>query len=154
MSESSEPSEPGDPSGGPSGGPAPSPAAADPVASGVDDGPDEAASGSKVGWIIGAAVAVVVVVVVVVVALVARPAPGYGDATRQRFLAACTADGGADAQGPCGCIYDKLSATMPYDRFVDVDQQLKAQFPSTPQGQALSLPPDVQAAVDACRVTR
>ncbi|MFN8040531.1 MAG: hypothetical protein U0Q07_15060 [Acidimicrobiales bacterium] len=122
------------------------PTAADEVASGP--------SGSKVGWIIGGVVAAVVVVVIVVVAVVARPAPTYSDATRQRFLAACTADGGADVQGPCGCLYDKLSATMPYDRFVDVDQQLKAQFPSTPQGQDLSLPPDVQAALEACRVTR
>lgn len=149
----SEPSEPVEATGlgDPSGGVAPSTA---PVADGPAGEPDDASSGSKVGWIIGAAVAAVVVLVVVVVALVARPAPGYGDATRQRFLAACTADGGADVQGACGCVYDKLSATMPYERFVDVDQQLKAQFPATPQGQALALPPDVQAAVDACRVTR
>ena len=118
-----------------------------------DDAPAPASSRSKVGWIVGGVVAVVVLLVVVI-ALVARPAPGYSDATRQRFVAACTADGGAGVQGPCGCVYDKLSSTMPYDRFADVDAQLKAQFPSTPQGQPLTLPPDVQAAVEACRTTR
>lgn len=117
-----------------------------------DDEPS--AERSRLPWILAGVGAVVVVAVIVVVVVLAGRPSGYSDATRQQFLTACTADGGESVRDACTCVYDRMAASVPYDRFADVDQQLRSQFPSTPQGQPLSLPSDVQAIVDACRVTR
>jgi hypothetical protein len=105
-------------------------------------------------WILVGVGAVVVVAVIVVLAVLAGRPSGYSDATRQQFLSACTADGGESVRDACTCVYDRMVAAVPYDRFTDVDQQLRAQFPSTPVGEELALPDDVQAIVVACRVTR
>lgn len=101
-------------------------------------------------WLGIAAVAVAAAVVAVVLLVVVRPdRSGYDDATRQRFLEACTADGGEAVAVTCGCLYDALVDSLPYERFEEVDRALLDQ-PAEP-GIPLTLPADVQALLDECR---
>lgn len=100
-------------------------------------------------WLGIAAAAIAAVVVAVVLLVVVRPAdPGYDDATRQRFLDACTAEGGDAVAGTCGCLYDRMAADLPFERFEAVDELLAAE--TVEAGQPLALPADVQALLDAC----
>ncbi len=135
---------------GPSSGDAPDAGSDEAPNAGSDAGSD---AGRRSRVAVGVVAALVIVVLVVVAVAASRPA-GYTDATRERFLRACTADGGPAVEDACRCTYDKLASTVPYDRFADVDQQLRQQKPAVPDGQPLSLPSDVEAVVASCRVAR
>jgi hypothetical protein len=49
---------------------------------------------------------------------------GYGPEERSDFVEACAASGGADEEA-CGCFYDRLAETVPHDRFVELDEQIR-----------------------------
>lgn len=105
--------------------------------------PEKPRSGRK-RTVVVAAVGVIVVVGVVVGVLIARhqPAPTYDDASRQRFVDACSADGGDPVRDTCQCIYDEIVANIAYERFTGVDAQLRAQIAA---GQRVTLPDDIDA---------
>lgn len=114
----------------------------DPIAQVVAEGPRR--SRRRLPWLVAAGVGALVIVGVVVAVLATRDQGGYDDQTRDDFLAACTADGGDPVRPTCECIYDEMVATVPYDRFEEVDEQL------TQQSGDLTLPDDVSAIVDGC----
>jgi hypothetical protein len=102
-------------------------------------------------WIpVGMVVVLVVVVVAVAVVLANRSSSsGYDDATRQRFLDGCTADGGEPVRSACECLYDQIVATIPFERFSVVSGELTAT--TVEPGAPLELPEDFQALVAGCR---
>jgi hypothetical protein len=50
-------------------------------------------------------------------------AEGYNATIEQNFMNSCTED---PQPGPtvCQCIYDEIEATVPFDRFVEIDAEL------------------------------
>jgi hypothetical protein len=64
---------------------------------------------------------------------------GYSPGQRASFVAACTP--GASA-AVCGCFYDRLEATVSYERFLAVDRQIRRD-PN-------AIPDDVAALAIAC----
>jgi hypothetical protein len=64
---------------------------------------------------------------------------GYSPAQRASFVAACRP--GASA-AVCGCFYDRLEATVSYERFLDVDRQIRRD--------PTDIPDDVAALAIAC----
>ena len=99
-------------------------------------------------WLVVAGLGGAAVVAVVVAVLVTRDGTGgYDQTTRANFMAACTAEGGDPVAPTCECIYDELVSTVPYERFVEVDEQLTRV--AAPEGD-LSLPDDVAAIVEGC----
>ena len=48
---------------------------------------------------------------------------GYTAETRDNFVEACTAQQGA-TESYCGCAYDRISKTVPFDEFKRVDRDL------------------------------
>jgi len=51
------------------------------------------------------------------------PAPtGYGEATRDATVAACTRAGGDAAA--CACAYDLLESTLPFEEFAQLDDDV------------------------------
>jgi hypothetical protein len=119
----------------------------DPIARLVAEGPRR--SHRRMPWLLVAglgAVALVAVIVAVVVTRDGSPA-GYDETTRANFMAACTEEGGDPVEPTCACIYDEMAATVPYDRFTEVDEQLAQE---TATAGELPLPDDVAAIVDRC----
>lgn len=119
-------------------------------------------------WMIALAVGAFALVILVVV-LVRRTSPppptgptGYDSGTRAAFIDACTANAGEPLRHACECTYDKISATVPFDRYRDLDAQVRvARPPGTagssaagPNGTSGSLgsivPNDVEVALAAC----
>ncbi|MGH9261362.1 MAG: hypothetical protein ACRD08_15970, partial [Acidimicrobiales bacterium] len=47
---------------------------------------------------------------------------GYGPEGRDDFVEACSAGASADA---CGCFYDRLADEVPFERFEQVDRQIR-----------------------------
>jgi hypothetical protein len=47
---------------------------------------------------------------------------GYGPEGRADFVEACSAGASADA---CGCLYDRLADEVPFERFEQVDRQIR-----------------------------
>jgi hypothetical protein len=119
----------------------------DPIARLVAEGPRR--TRRRLPWVVVAAAGAVVVVAVVVAVLVTRDesTAGYDETTRANFMAACTAEGGDPVEPTCACIYDDLVATVPYERFAEVDDQLTQE---TAAAGELALPDDVAAIVDRC----
>jgi hypothetical protein len=76
------------------------------------------------------------------------PAPTYTAATREEFLAACTADGGEPVEPACACLYDAIEEHIPYERYREVSNQLltESELPGP-----LPLPEDFEELVQACR---
>lgn len=72
---------------------------------------------------------VVALLVAGLVAVLAWPtdASGYTDEVEANFMAACTADGGDDVEPVCGCLYDEIVDTIPYDRFEEVNDALETE---------------------------
>jgi len=68
-------------------------------------------------------------------------ATGYGAALRTDFVAECRAAG--TAEDVCGCLYDRLEAEVPYERFRRLDEQLRS-------GEVDEAPTDVEAIVVGC----
>jgi hypothetical protein len=123
----------------------------------VDAAPEGAVEGersdpaSRRPWYLWAGLGMAAVLVVVVIALVARPSdPTYDDASRNRFLDACTADAGEPARSTCGCLYDRIQASVPYDRFELISDELRREAEGLPPDAPLELPDDVQAMLDEC----
>jgi hypothetical protein len=112
---------------------------------------ERSAPASRRPWYLWAGLGVAVVLVVVVIALVARPSdPTYDDASRDRFLEACTADAGEPVRSTCECLYDRIQASVPYDRFELISDDLRREAEGMPPDAPLELPDDVQAMLDAC----
>ena len=59
-------------------------------------------------------------------------ATGYNATIEANFMNSCTADP-QPGQAACQCIYDKIEATVPFDRFVEIDQQLTDDPNARPQ---------------------
>jgi hypothetical protein len=101
-------------------------------------------------WIAGAAVLLVVVVGVIAGAASSSSEATYDDAVRDRFLSACTEDGGDPVRSTCECIYAKVEAEIPFDRFEEIDAQLAEQAGAREPGAPLELPSDIEAIRVAC----
>jgi hypothetical protein len=122
-----------------------SPASAPSDATDAAEETSEANSSRKPLMIAGA------VVVVLAVVLLTRPAdPTYDDASRARFVDACIADGGEPTRSTCECVYDEIAATVPYDRFEAVSDELALQDSQKAPEEPLELPDDIQAMLDTC----
>ena len=73
----------------------------------------------------------------------------YDAARRQSFMTACIADGGELVRPTCACVWDELVATVPFERYAAVDDELGPLVvaqPDTP----LELPDDIGAIVRTC----
>ena len=71
----------------------------------------------------------------------ATPPAGYSDALRKDFVSSCErAD--SDAACACRCAYDKVAEALPFERFRQIDRQLR---------NGGELPSDVSALVAGCR---
>lgn len=112
---------------------------------------DVASPRSRRPWYVWASLGALVVVVVVAVAAVVRPRPqdDYDDAVRDRFLAACTAQGGEPVRDTCVCLYDRMVESVPFDRFELLDEKLAQEVEASPDG-PIELPDDIQAMLDGC----
>jgi hypothetical protein len=67
---------------------------------------------------------------------------GYSAELRKDFVGDCTDSG--TARKVCGCVYDALEADVPFDRFEELDEQLR-------EG-AIAVPDDIQQIVVTCAV--
>jgi hypothetical protein len=100
-------------------------------------------------WIVVGAAALVVVILLAVLLLVrggddggdttdttdsSLTADDYSPALRSSFVSTCVeqADGAVTSE-QCGCTYDKFEATVPFDRFKEIDRQLKEDPANPPQ---------------------
>jgi hypothetical protein len=59
-------------------------------------------------------------------------ASGYNADIEANFMNSCT-ETAQPGQAVCQCIYDKIVATVPFDRFVEIDQQLNEDENARPQ---------------------
>jgi hypothetical protein len=61
-------------------------------------------------------------------------ADDYSPALRSSFVSTCVdqADGSVTSE-QCGCTYDKFEATVPFERFKEIDQQIKDDPTNPPQ---------------------
>lgn len=127
------------------------PSPADAPLDGSSPGPSAGGGTRRRGraWVVVAGVLVVVVILAVTAALLLRSPDGYTDADAKAFREACTAAGGDAVRSPCQCLYEKIVATVPYDRYRAVDRDLQAQRVAQPDS-PISLPPDVDALRVAC----
>ena len=67
---------------------------------------------------------------------------GYGAEHRADFVADCTSDDASSEA--CGCFYDRLAETLPFEQFVEVDESRK-------DGDgAANLPADLAAMAAGC----
>lgn len=103
-------------------------------------------------WYLWAAVGAAVLIVVVVVAAIVRPRPqsSYDDAVRDRFLEACTAQGGNSVRDTCECLYGRIEQSVPFDRFELLDETLSIQTQTSAAGQPLNLPDDIDGMRQEC----
>jgi len=95
-----------------------------------------------------------VCLLVVAIALLVAPtdADGYGPEASSQVVGFCTraapnleaVDGGddADADAACRCAYEELARTVPWDRFVEMDEALRSGDGATP--------PELVTAIRAC----
>jgi hypothetical protein len=60
----------------------------------------------------------------VLVAACSSGGNGYGRATETAFLETCTHRENQPEQ-MCKCIYDEISAQIPFDRYVELDKQMQ-----------------------------
>lgn len=98
---------------------------------------------------VGGLAAVAIVVGIILVSTSSGPTATYDEATEQRFLASCTADGGDPVRPACQCLYSEIVASIPYERFVELSDQL---LDAEAAGEAFVLPPEIEALVPACQI--
>jgi hypothetical protein len=61
-------------------------------------------------------------------------ADDYSPALRRSFVSTCVSQAdGAVTSEQCGCTYDKFEATVPFERFKEIDQELDADPENPPQ---------------------
>jgi hypothetical protein len=127
------------PSMGPTGGPATAPFGAMPRAGaaplgGVPSGGHPVPHGAHVAarggnrnlWIALAAIAAVALIVVIVLSQggdSGSGSSGYTAEVESAFVSSCTANGSPDAM--CQCAYDEFEATVPFERFEEIDADLR-----------------------------
>jgi hypothetical protein len=104
---------------------------------------------TRVRWAVGIVVVVLGASVgAILVALALRPGDpnGYGPSLERAVVGACTrsAPGVDRPEDACRCAYRHLAATMPFDRFRQLDDELRK------QGHAAD---ELVTAVKACGVT-
>lgn len=112
--------------------------------------PGPAPASGRPAWLVWVAAAAVVVVAAGVVLALTRSSgtATYDDASRARFLDACTADSGPPARPACACLYDRIVTSVSFSRFEQVSADLAAA--GTPAGQPVTLPPDIDQMRAAC----
>ena len=49
---------------------------------------------------------------------------GYSSEVREDFVSNCAAGGGQEAEDLCGCTYDAIEETLPFDEFREADERL------------------------------
>jgi hypothetical protein len=59
-------------------------------------------------------------------------ADGYNATIERNFMDSCTADA-EPGEAVCQCAYDELEATVPFDRFVEIDEELNENPDARPQ---------------------
>jgi hypothetical protein len=107
-------------------------------------------------WYARLGVGVAAVIVLVVIVAIARPRAqsDYDDAVRDRFIGACTEQGGDGVRDTCSCFYEQIQQNVPFDRFELLDEslatQLQLQEQTDTQGEALALPEDISGMLDRC----
>lgn len=69
---------------------------------------------------------------------------GYGPELKADFVADCTDAGTPEAT--CACLYDALEADVSYERFQEIDEDLR----SGPTGVPADIPTDIQSMAVAC----
>jgi hypothetical protein len=116
----------------------------------MTEGDTQSPSSSR-PWYLWAGLVALGLAALVVVAIAVRPdsQDDYDDAVRDRFLAACTTDGGEPVRNTCVCLYDAMVANVPFDRFELLDESLAAETQDRSDA-PLELPDDVQAMLDEC----
>jgi hypothetical protein len=57
---------------------------------------------------------------------------GYNATIERNFMDSCTAND-EPGQAVCQCAYDKIEATVPFDRFVEIDDELNDNPEARPQ---------------------
>ena len=68
---------------------------------------------------------------------------GYTDEMRSTFMSQCTGGAGSDAEDMCGCTYDALVETMPFEDFKEYDDAVR-------DDPSAALPAEVTAAMTDC----
>ncbi len=74
----------------------------------------------------------------------------YDARAEATFMDACVAEAGLAMRPTCRCIWDGLVATVPFDRYAAVDDELAPQVADHPAGTPLELPDDVGGIVRTC----
>jgi hypothetical protein len=112
----------------------------------------EASGRFKRRWYLWAGLAVLILVAAIAVAAVVRPKPQteYDAAVHDRFLAACTAQGGEPVQDTCECLYGQIEQNVPFDRFELLDDTLASEAQAGGPDQPLELPDDINAMLQGC----
>lgn len=61
------------------------------------------------------------------------PAPPnqYDEASRQAFLVGCERGAGAGSAPVCSCAYERLIATVPYARYVELEAEIRSRPPAS-----------------------
>lgn len=49
---------------------------------------------------------------------------GYTAAIQRNFISSCTSDGGV-GRAVCACVYDGIKATIPFDRFLEIESEVR-----------------------------
>jgi hypothetical protein len=85
-----------------------------------------ARGGNRNLWIALAAIAAVALIVVIVLSQggdSGSGSSGYTAEVESAFVSSCTANGSPDAM--CQCAYDEFEATVPFERFEEIDADLR-----------------------------
>lgn len=94
-----------------------------------------------------AAILIVIAVTIGVVLGLRRSSATYDGASHDRFIAACTADGGEPVRDTCECIWEGIVSTIPFERFVRIDRELRGQAVS---GKDLEMPDEIDSIREDC----
>lgn len=73
-------------------------------------------------------------------ALRAGDGAGYGADSELAFVSACRAATPDSAGDVCGCAWDRIVTTMPYDRYEALAGMLDAPSPGVPTGASMTVP--------------
>jgi hypothetical protein len=101
-------------------------------------------------WAVVGVILVAIIAAVVVLVAGSSDEAGYDDAVRERFMTACTEDGGEPVRSTCDCIYTRVEDEIPFDRFEAVDAELAEQAVGQPAGAPLTLPAELEAIRSDC----